>query len=150
MAIIKSNDLIEGISGKYGDHVFKQVRGKTVACPRSARPSKESIVQKENRSRFREAAQWAQTTLLEPEQKAYYRMKARTLKLPNAYTAAIAEYMQRGEQMPVSRCESGAANTLQQAKVDWISEVKKLPADKRDKLYQAIEALICEFRTKGA
>ena len=114
MAIIKNNDLIEGISGKYGAHVFKQARGKTVVCPHSVRPSKESVVQKENRSRFCEALQWG------------------------------------GEVLAVNLSESGMTKTVQKKKkVDWISEVMRLPEDKRNTLYQAIEALICELRTKA-
>ena len=149
MAIIKNNDLIEGISGKYGAHVFKQVRGKSVVCPHSVRLSKESVVQKENRIRFREASQWAKSILQESDHKAYYQMKARKLKLPNAYTAAIAEYMRGGEVLAVNLSESGMTKTVQKKKVDWVSEVMRLPEDKRNTLYQAIEALICEFRTKA-
>ncbi len=103
MAIIKSNDMIEGISGMIGNHVFKQVRGKTIMCSRPPRPSTESNQQKENRDRFRKASQWAKTVLLDRDQKAYYQKKAFKLKLPNAYTAAIADYMRSAKVTQVNR-----------------------------------------------
>jgi hypothetical protein len=103
MAIIKNNDLIEGISGKYGNHVFKQVRGKTIVCPLPPKPRSESEQQKENRNRFKQASAWAKRILLDADQKAYYLKKACKLNLPNAYTAAIADYMRRAKVMQVSQ-----------------------------------------------
>ncbi len=104
MAIIKNNPIIDGISGMLGKSiVFKQVRGKTVMCNRPPKPSTESDQQKENRDRFRKASQWAKTILLDPDQKAYYQKKARKLKLPNAYTAAIANYMRSAKVMQVNQ-----------------------------------------------
>ena len=103
MAIIKNNDMIEGISGMIGRHVFKQVRGKTIMCSRPPKPCKQSDQQKENRDRFRKASQWAKTILLEPEKKTYYQKKAHKLKLPNAYTAAIADYMRSVKVMRVNQ-----------------------------------------------
>ena len=103
MAIIKNNDMIEGISGMIGRHVFKQVRGKTIMCQRPPKPCKQSDQQKENRDRFRKASQWAKTILLEPDKKAYYQKKAYKLKLPNAYTAAIADYMRSVKVMRVNQ-----------------------------------------------
>ena len=103
MAIIKNNDMIEGISGMIGRHVFKQVRGKTIMCQRPPKPCKQSDQQKENRDRFRKASQWAKTILLEPDKKSYYQKKAHKLKLPNAYTAAIADYMRSVKVMRVNQ-----------------------------------------------
>jgi len=103
MAIIKNNDMIEGISGMIGNHVFKQVRGKTIMCKRPPKPLVQSDQQKENRDRFRKASRWAKEVLLDAEKKAYYQKKARKLKLPNAYTAAIADYMRCAKVMQVNR-----------------------------------------------
>src|SRR6187549_3376369 len=52
---------------------------------------------------FRKASQWAKTILLEPDKKAYYQKKAYKLKLPNAYTAAIADYMRSVKVMRVNQ-----------------------------------------------
>ena len=103
MAIIKTNDLIEGISGKYGNHVFKVVRGKTIVCPLPPKPRSESQQQKENRNRFKQASAWAKSILLDADQKAYYQKKARKLNLPNAYTAAIADYMRKANVMLINQ-----------------------------------------------
>jgi hypothetical protein len=104
MAIVKNNAIIEGISGMVGKSiVFKQVRGKTIMCNRPPKPSTESDQQKENRDRFRKASQWAKTVLQDPEQKAYYQKKAHKLKLPNAYTAAIADYMRSAKVKQVNQ-----------------------------------------------
>lgn len=42
-----------------------------------------------------QASQWAQGVLLDPEKKAYYARRAKALKLPNAYTAALTDYMRK-------------------------------------------------------
>ena len=93
MAIVKTNNMIDGISGMVGTYVFKQLRGKTILCSRPPKPLTQSKQQKENRDRFRKASQWAKSVLSDPDKKAYYQKKARKLDLPNAYTAAIADYM---------------------------------------------------------
>lgn len=103
MAIVKSNDIIEGISGKLGNYVFKQVRGKTTICPCPPKPTTQSESQKGTRDRFRKASAWAKNILLDGDQKAYYQKKARKLKLPNAYTAAIADYMRSAKITQVNR-----------------------------------------------
>ncbi len=104
MAIIKSNVIVKGSSGMFGKSiVFKQIRGKTVMCNRPQKARTESKRQKDNRDRFRQASQWAKNILLEPEKKAYYEKKARKLKLPNAYTAAIADYMRSADVKQVNQ-----------------------------------------------
>ena len=118
MAIVKNNDMIEGISGMIGRHVFRQVRGKTIMSMRPPKPVKQSEHQKENRDRFRKASQWAKTILLEPEKKAYYQKKSRKLKLPNAYTAAIADYMRSAKVMQVNRYEDKTTFSIQKKDFD--------------------------------
>src|SRR5918995_4808093 len=98
MATVVNNDLVRGFRGKFGnDVVFKTMRGKTFASPPARRPvkKKESEAQRNTRSTFRKAAEWAQITLLNPEKKTYYQQRAKALKLPNAYTAAITDYMRK-------------------------------------------------------
>ena len=94
MAIIKNNVLVEGLSGMFGRSIiFKQLRGKTVVSMYPSKPIAQSTKQKENRNRFRQASQWTKGILLDPDQKAYYQKRAKKLNLPNAYTAAITDYM---------------------------------------------------------
>jgi hypothetical protein len=104
MAIVKNNPIINGLSGKLGDSiVFKQMRGKTIMCSRPSKPVAQSEQQKETRDRFRKASAWAKSILSDAEQKAYYQKKARKLKLPNAYTAAIADYMRSAKVTQANR-----------------------------------------------
>jgi hypothetical protein len=98
MAQVSSNPLITGWSGKFGDTlVFRTLRGKTFvsATPRKPDKRKESDAQRKTRSTFKEAAAWARHVLQDPEKKTYYRFRAKALKLPNAYTAAITDYMRK-------------------------------------------------------
>jgi len=98
MARIANNVLTRGFRGMFGtDIVFKTMRGKTFVSPPARKPDKkkESEAQRNTRSTFRDATHWAQHILEDPERKAYYQKRARVLKLPNAYTAAITDYMRK-------------------------------------------------------
>jgi len=98
MATITSNAMIDGMSGKFGDSfIFRTMRGKTFVSPLPRKPNKkkESEAQRNTRTTFRKAAEWAQCILLNPEKKAYYMQRAKKLDLPNAYTAAITDYMRK-------------------------------------------------------
>lgn len=96
MALVAFNSIVDGFSGKFGnDIVFKTMRGKTFACTPARKPDKkkESAAQRETRTRFQQASEWAQMILIDPDKKAYYRQRAKALRLPNAYTAALTDYM---------------------------------------------------------
>ena len=98
MARVANNVLMNGMRGKMGDAlVLKTMRGKTFAsvCARKPDRRKESAAQQNTRVTFRQATEWAQMILLDAERKAYYQQRAKKLKLPNAYTAAITDYMRK-------------------------------------------------------
>ncbi|MBT1705459.1 hypothetical protein [Chryseosolibacter indicus] len=96
MAHVRENDLTEGLSGKFGPKfVFKQLRGKTIVARRAKPTTKQSALQRENRNRFKKASAYAKSMMLIPEKKAYYCSMAKELKLPNAYTAALSDYMRK-------------------------------------------------------
>ena len=98
MATVTPNGLINGFRGKFGNSlVFKTIRGKTFLSPIARKPSKkkETEAQRATRVTFKEAARWAKSTLLDPQKKEYYRKRAKVLKLPNAYTAALTDYMRK-------------------------------------------------------
>ncbi len=96
MATVATNPLINGLSGMLGKSiVFRTFRNKTVVAAAPSPPKRQSEQQRANRSKFREATAWAQATLQNPERKAYYQKKAKKLGLPNAYTAAITDYMRK-------------------------------------------------------
>jgi hypothetical protein len=60
---------------------------------RPRKPSKESEAQRTNRDRFADATGFARKMMNDPVKKAYYWNRAKKLRLPNAYTAAITDYM---------------------------------------------------------
>lgn len=96
MATIRNNILVENLRGMIGDQlVFRQINGKTIVSCKPSSPAKQSEQQRANRRRFKHATQYAKYVMRDPAKKAYYKQKARQLKLPNAYTAAITEYMRR-------------------------------------------------------
>lgn len=98
MATVTPNGLINGFRGKFGNSlVFKTIRGKTFLSPAARKPSKkkETEAQRATRVTFKEASRWAKSTLLDPQKKEYYRQRAKALGLPNAYTAALTDYMRK-------------------------------------------------------
>ncbi|HYG37897.1 MAG TPA: hypothetical protein VD908_04725 [Cytophagales bacterium] len=98
MAQVRNNTLIDGISGKVGkDLVFKTWNGKTFVYLKAKKPKTQSPKQKENRGKFKKATWFAKMMMEDPVKKAEYWEKAKKLKLPNAYTAAITEYMRSPE-----------------------------------------------------
>ena len=97
MATLSSNSPLQGIRGTLGRLVFRTVGDRTiVSCrPSFPRSRKESPHQHHNRSRFREASQYAHAMMRDKAKKEYYWQKARQMKLPNAYTAAITDFMRK-------------------------------------------------------
>jgi hypothetical protein len=92
-----NNPLLNHVSGRVGDLVFRQLRGKTVISkmPRKPDPSRETVAQRRTRDKMRNASRYALDSTRNPERKAYYSSVARKLKLPNAYTAAVTEYLRK-------------------------------------------------------
>lgn len=112
MAIIKDNIITEGLSGMLGNVVvFRQLRGKTIMANKPRKPRFHSELQRENRSRFAKASAFAKQVLQDPQKKEYYLQKARKLKLPNAYTAAITDYMRKPTVMAV-KCRGNAGENV--------------------------------------
>jgi hypothetical protein len=97
MAIVKLNDLTEGLSGAIGNLVFRQLRGKTVLSGKANSTKKQSLQQLENRNKFKRASTHVKFAMRNAELKEYYADKAAELKLPNAYTAALKEYLRNGK-----------------------------------------------------
>jgi hypothetical protein len=117
MATVTNNNLVEGLSGVLGNTlVFRNLRGKTVVSIRPRAPRRQSEEQRKNRDRFKNAAFFAKACMLDPQKKQYYQVQARKLALPNAYTAAITDFMRRpavnavtrkGERMMVQAGKNG-------------------------------------------
>jgi hypothetical protein len=98
MAISKNNPLTKGASGMIGNTVvFRSWNGKTYMYNRPSKPKKESRLQKENRTKFSRAVAFSRQMMGIPEKKAEYAAIAKRENLPNAYTAAVTEYMRKPE-----------------------------------------------------
>jgi hypothetical protein len=98
MATVATNMIINGLSGRLGRSlVFRTLRGKTFVSPVARKPDKkkETVAQRTTRVNFQQASEWAKMMMLNPEKKAYYKQRAKVLKLPNAYTAALTDYMRK-------------------------------------------------------
>lgn len=133
MAIIRNNILVENLRGMIGDQlVFRRLRGKTVVSHKPGAPGTQSEKQRENRRRFRHATKYAKFVLNDPAKKAYYQQKARKLNLPNAYTAAITDYMRR----PVIKAVTTAARRKDGCRII------KVTATKRDFAMGNVEIMI--------
>jgi hypothetical protein len=104
--IIRDNPLMKNVRGTLGRTVYcRQMYGQTVMCnmPRKPDKSKATAAQRATRFSFQEASRYAKAVIQDPERKAYYQRKARQFKLPNAYTAALTDYMRKGQVESVNR-----------------------------------------------
>lgn len=96
MATVADNEITRGLRGRVGNgFVFRVVRGITVVsrAPRKPDPLKQSAAQRQTRTSFKEAAAWAVRTLMDPVEKQRYAKLAKEQGLPNAYTAAVRDYL---------------------------------------------------------
>ena len=98
MAKVLNNALLKGLSGQLGKvFIIRTVGNKTIisSYPRSVDKSKETIAQKATRSKFKTASSRAKKAMKDPALKAQYQKIAKRRKLPNAYTAAVSEFMKK-------------------------------------------------------
>jgi hypothetical protein len=93
MATVTANPISRNLRGTLGGVTFRQVQGRVVVSCKPRPSKKESSIQKRNRDKFRLASFWAKAQLIDPQKKSFYAAKAKKLKLPNAYTAAVSDYM---------------------------------------------------------
>jgi hypothetical protein len=136
MARSINNNLTRGLSGMIGGQmVFRTWNGKTYLSNAPSKPKKQSKLQKENRMKFKEATAFAKTMMLDPAKKAEYKAIADKLELPNAYTAAITEYMRKPEisQVDTSKYtgkEDEEIKVVVRKKSFEVQEVEVIIADK--------------------
>jgi hypothetical protein len=117
MARSNNNILTKGLSGMVGKQiVFRTWNGKTFISVAPKKPKKQSAVQKENRSKFKRATIYAKGMMKDPIRKAEYKEIAKKLQLPNAYTAAITDYM-RNPQIEALDLESYSGKANEEIKV---------------------------------
>jgi hypothetical protein len=119
MAVSKNNPLTHGASGMIGDTVvFRTWNGKTFMYNRPKKPTRQSEAQKENRLKFKMATAFAKRMMKDLSKKEEYVKIAREMKLPNAYTAAITEYMRKPE---ISRVDTSAYSGMEEQEIKVVA-----------------------------
>lgn len=114
--------------------VFRSWNGKTYISAAPKKPKRQSPIQKENRSKFKRATMYAKNMMKDPAKKAEYKEIALKMQLPNAYTAAITDYMRNPQIEAVDLVNySGKAD-----------EEIKVVARKKDFQLQEVEILITD------
>lgn len=98
MATIVKNFLTEGLSGRIGNVVFRQVktgggRARTVVTMRPQRRKSVTPQQKAWNEVFRNAACYAKSQMLDPVRKAHYTAQAKKAGLGSPYIAAVKDFL---------------------------------------------------------
>ena len=96
--MLATSQLHRGFTGALGDLIFRNYNGKTVVSIRPVYKNETNTeARRKARGRFRDATDYASNAMEDRRQKVYYTQKARQLKLPNAYTAAITDYLRKAK-----------------------------------------------------
>jgi hypothetical protein len=92
MARITSNPIIEGLSGKVGNLVFKNYKSGTIISALADRSKvKLSAKQKKANKSFKEAVAYAKAVLADPKKSAHYKKLLQPGK--SIYHTALAAYL---------------------------------------------------------
>ncbi|WP_276372898.1 hypothetical protein [Chryseolinea sp. H1M3-3] len=103
MALIKENDLTEGMSGKFGKKiVFRVVHGVTLASRRLTAPRVQTEKQLAHQVRFQRAAEYAKAKMQDPVAKQEYKEMAGNGAFANPFAAALGDYMTRPKVLDVN------------------------------------------------
>lgn len=95
---ISTSMLHRGFSGAIGDLIFRNYNGKTVVSLRPVYKNETNTeARRKARGKFRDATNFASNAMDDKKLKAYYMQKAKQLKLPNAYTAAITDFLRKAK-----------------------------------------------------
>lgn len=95
---IATGTITRNLRGAFGDFLFRNYNGKTVVSPLPVYKNETNTpARKQARGNFREATYFARTAMRNAKLQAYYAQKAKQLKLPNAYTAAITDYLRKAK-----------------------------------------------------
>jgi hypothetical protein len=100
---ISSSMLHRGFSGTIGDLIYRNYNGKTVVSLRPFYKNETNTEAQDGAGKFREATNFASKAMADEKLKAYYMQKAKQLKLPNAYTAAITDFLRKAKVRAVTR-----------------------------------------------
>jgi hypothetical protein len=87
-----------------GTLIYRNYNGKTVVSLRPVYKNETNTeARRQARGKFREAANFAGKAMEDSKLKAYYMQKAKQLKLPNAYTAAITDFLRKAKVRAMTR-----------------------------------------------
>ncbi|MEJ1239069.1 hypothetical protein WBG78_13120 [Chryseolinea sp. T2] len=93
MSFVENNPLLKGHRGMLGSTlVFRQVNGRTVISARPKKRDKPTAHQLKTKAKFMLAVEYAKAQMSIPELKEIYK-KAVNKNIPNAYTAALKDYL---------------------------------------------------------
>jgi len=93
MSFVENNPLLKGHRGMLGGTlVFRQVNGRTVISARPKKRDKPTAHQLKTKAKFLLAVEYAKLQMSIPEMKEIYK-KAVNKNIPNAYTAALKDYL---------------------------------------------------------
>ncbi len=92
---IFSNGILVGISGRLGDVVYRQYKGRTLTCkPPGPRTTPPSPAQRRINEKFKAAGLYAREVMADPERsKAYQKLKSRHASL---YHAIMSDFIKNG------------------------------------------------------
>jgi hypothetical protein len=106
---IATSPLHRGFRGATGDFLFRNYNGKTVVSLRPVyRNETNTAARRRVRDHFRDATFYAHNALERIKERSYYEQKAKQLKLPNAYTAAITDYLRKAKARAITRSSFAA------------------------------------------
>jgi hypothetical protein len=91
MAIIENNNAMEGMSGKFGNIVYRQWHGKTVACKKQKSYISKTDLQLKRRLLFKEAVAYAKSVIADPDKNKFYQSRVKGAK--SAFNLAVSDYM---------------------------------------------------------
>ncbi len=98
--LLRSPLLNYGLSGKFGNWVFRQQNGRTVFYARYQGPVSNTPKQQKSRSKFRDAVHYANQAMLLPEIKTAYAAIAKKKKKKNVHLLAT-QYFLKGIHIPL-------------------------------------------------
>jgi hypothetical protein len=92
MAKIKLNPIVEGVSGGFGNIVFRSSKGKTVMCRKPAVSDSDTTeAQAAHRERFRKAAAYGRSVMADAEKLEMYKQAAERKDIP-VFALTIADF----------------------------------------------------------
>jgi hypothetical protein len=98
MGKVTNNAITHSFSGSFGDDiVFRQIGNRTFFTRKAVLAKAPTSAQKNNRSLFAEAQNFASQTLENPQQSEWYSIVAKVNGLKTAQLAAIRDYMSKPE-----------------------------------------------------